>query len=301
NPGSPGGKFAQRYRKQPRIFSAPGRVNLIGEHTDYNDGFVLPMAIDRRTYVACSPRPDRKVQVHSTNLDETAVFDLNDLPGQSTPAWLAYVWGVAATLLRQGIVLKGADVLIESQVPIGGGLSSSAALEVAFGRALLSISETSLGPAELALAAQQAEHDFAGTRCGIMDQLTVTLAQAQHALLIDCRSLEAKQIPLTKLAGAFVVCNTKVKHELASSAYNQRRHECETAVEILSKLIGPVDALREVNLKEFLRVANELPEPLGRRCRHVITENTRTLDAARALATGDAAALGKLMKASHES
>jgi len=300
-PGSLSESFAQRYAGKPRIFSAPGRVNLIGEHTDYNDGFVLPLAIDRRTYVAASPRADRQIHAHSNNFDQTALFDPEATTGQKAPGWSSYVFGVAAILEQQGIVLSGADLLIQSDVPVGGGLSSSAALEVAAGSALLGVSGKKIGATELALAAQQAEHDFVGTKCGIMDQLTATIAQAEHALLIDCRSLKAKPIPLATLPATFVVCNTRIKHQLASSAYNERRRECESAVAILTTRLPGVNALRDVSLDDFLQVMSALPDTLRRRSRHIITENARTLSASEALESGDAESLGALMKASHES
>jgi len=293
--------FADVYGAQPKIFSAPGRVNLIGEHTDYNEGFVLPMAIDRRTYVAAAPGTDRRVRVHTFDLDDSAEFDLDQPTTEIEKRWLAYVAGTAWVLRRKQLHLCGADLLIASDVPIGGGLSSSAALEVATGKALISIAGTELDPVALALAAQEAENVFVGARCGNMDQLTATLGQQDHALLIDCRSLHTKQIELSKLDVQIVVCNTNVKHELASSAYNQRRSECEQGVEILKNKLPSIKALRDVSIQDFIACEDDLPEPIRRRCRHVITENERTLCAAEACARGDKSQMGKLMKESHES
>ena len=294
-------EFTRHYGTTPRVFSAPGRVNIIGEHTDYNDGFVLPMAIDRRTYVAIAPREDRIIRVASVVLKAATEFKIDRPEDLAAHTWAKYVAGVAWTLQSRGIALRGADLLIDSDVPIGGGLSSSAALEVATGKALINISDAMIEPKELALAAQKAEHEFVGAKVGIMDQLTATFGREHHALLIDCRSLETKQIPLAQLNAAMVVCNTKVKHELASSAYNQRRAECEQGVELLRERLPSIRALRDVSVAEFEMYENKLPEPVRRRCRHVATENDRTLKAAEALERGDPQQLGELMQKSHES
>ena len=294
-------EFTKRYGTTPRVFSAPGRVNLIGDHTDYNDGFVLPMAIDRRTYVAIAPKEDLFVRVASVVVDDATEFRIDQPEDLAPHNWAKYVAGIAWTLQSRGIALRGADLLIDSDVPIGGGLSSSAALEVASGKGLIEIRDTMIEPKELALAAQKAEHDFVGAKVGIMDQLAATFGRQHHALLIDCRSLETKQIPLAQLNAAIVVCDTKVKHELTSSAYNQRRAECEQGVELLRERLPAIRALRDVSVADFERYENELPEPLRRRCRHVITENARTLKAAKALEDGDRDQFGELMHWSHES
>src|SRR5688572_8234486 len=241
-------EFTERYGSVPRVFSAPGRVNLIGEHTDHNKGFVLPMAIDRRTYVAIGKRKDRRVRATSLVLKEEGEFDLDDRSPALERKWLGYVAGVAWTLTEQGLKLTGADLLIDSDVPIGGGLSSSAALEVATGKALATIADVKIDDRRLALAAQQAETVFVGARVGIMDQLTAVLGRKEHALLIDCRSLEAKPISLANFRATMVVCNTRVKHDLASSAYNERRAECERGVEHLRQKLPHIRSLRDVTL-----------------------------------------------------
>jgi galactokinase len=293
--------FEEVYGSVPRVFSAPGRVNLIGEHTDYNKGFVLPMAIDRRTFVAIAKRNDRRVRAKSLVLKEDGEFDLDDRAVASERKWLRYVAGVAWTLVEQGLKLTGADLLIDSDVPIGGGLSSSAALEVATGKALATIAAVKIDNVALALAAQQAETVFVGARVGIMDQLTAVLGRRGHALLIDCRSLEAKPISLARLKATMIVCNTNIKHDLASSAYNERRAACERGVEHLRQKLRHIRSLRDVTLDDFRKCEDELPERVRRRCRHVVTENERTLKAAEALRAGERAMLGSLMKASHES
>ena len=286
---------------EPRVFRAPGRVNLIGEHTDYNEGFVLPMAIDRGTTVAAAPRADRLVRAHSVNLQETAEFDL-DRPGpRRRGVWFDYVEGVAQALARRGARLGGANLVISSDVPSGAGLSSSAALEISTGLALLASSGAEVERVTLALAGQEAEHTYVGTKSGIMDQFTAAMAREGHALLIDCRTLEATPIPLDTSETAVVVCDTRVKHELSTSAYNERRAECERGVELLREVLPGIKALRDVSVEEFREHEALLPEPVRRRCRHVVTEDARTRAAAEALGAGRVEELGKLMWLSHES
>jgi len=294
-------EFTKTYGTTPRVFSAPGRVNIIGEHTDYNDGWVLPMAIDRRTYVAIAPREDRRVRVSSVVLGDSVEFVIDEPTDFTAHKWANYVAGVAWILNSRGVSLVGADLMIDSDVPIGAGLSSSAALEIAAGKAFTTVAGGQINPQDLAVAGQQAEHEYVGAKVGIMDQLAATFGRKNHALLIDCRSLETKQIPLANLSAAIIVCNTNVKHELASSAYNQRRAECERGVELLSKSLPGIRALRDVSVADFERHENELPDPVRQRCRHVVTENRRTLKAAQVLENGDRELLGELMRRSHES
>jgi galactokinase len=295
------GEFEALYGGRPRFFTAPGRVNLIGEHTDYNDGFVLPVAIDRTTTVAATRRDDRRIRVRSVNVDQTLEFDLDAPPARQRDIWLDYVEGVARSIESRGQRLAGADMLLESDVPEGAGLSSSAALEISVGLALLTLSGSSIDPVELALAGQQAEHEYVGTMSGIMDQFISVLGRAGHALLIDCRSLEAIPIPMDTTHGALAICDTRVKHSLASSEYNRRRAECEEGVAILRRSLPQIIALRDVSIEEFEEHGGKLPEPIRSRCRHVITENDRTLKAADALRRGDWQRMGELMKASHRS
>ena len=293
-------RFSARFGGAPRMFSAPGRVNLIGEHTDYNDGFVLPMAIDRRTTVVAVARDDRRLRCYSVDLDQQIEFELGP---SLRPAgdWGDYVRGVAATLTREQYQLRGADLLITSEVPIGAGLSSSAALEIAAGYALLRLSAQPVDALTLAQAAQRAEQEFTGTRCGIMDQYIACLGEENHALLIDCRSLNYEAVPLNLSAARVVVCNSMVKHELAAGEYNQRRAECEEGVRQLAKHLPNVTALRDVSLTNFETYAASLTDVVRRRCRHVITENERTQAAVAALRQSDLAEFGRLMYASHAS
>ncbi len=291
--------FRERYGREPRLFRAPGRVNLIGEHTDYNDGFVLPMAIDRETIVAAAVRDDRRVRLFSLNVEQSFEFDL-DRPGEKQRGlWLDYVEGVA--LEARGLNLRGADLGVSSNVPVGSGLSSSAALEVSAGLALTSIAGSEIDRIELALAGQSAEHEYVGIMCGVMDQFITALGRAGHALLIDCRSLKATLIPFDTSQVALVICDSRVSHELASSEYNTRRAECERGVEILRESLPGIRALRDVSIAEFEQYEERLPDVVRRRCRHVVTENERTLAAAEALRRGDLAEMGRLMDRSHRS
>ena len=294
--------FTEHYGRAPRLFRAPGRVNLIGEHTDYNEGFVLPMAINRESVVAAAPREDRRVRAYSLNLNESVTFDL-DHPGQPQRGlWLDYLEGVAWALEWDGVSLQGADLMISSDVPLGAGLSSSAALEVSVGLALASVSGRVVDEVTLALAGQRAEHEYVGTQCGIMDQLVAAMGEAGHALLIDCRSFKATPIPLDSTNVSVVICNSGVKHELSSSEYNTRRLECERGVLILRDVMEQeIRALRDVSVEDFKLHEEKLPEPIRRRCRHVVTEIKRTLDAAEALRRGCVEEMGRLMGQSHRS
>lgn len=295
--------FAKLATGEPRLFSAPGRVNLIGEHTDYNEGFVLPMAANLRTYVAAGHRSDGEVLVYSVDLNETASFSLNEngSNSQTLPkSWASYIQGITRTLNLAGLHFGGANLAISSDVPIGAGLSSSAALEMSVGFALAEMAGREVSLLDLARAAQEAEHIFVGTNSGLMDQLTAAFAQENHAMLIDCRSLEVTQIPMRLPTTAIVICDTRVKHALVNSAYNERRLECERAVELLREKKRNIRALRDLEMAD-LNVVEDLPEPERRRAHHVVTENERTLQAATALRVSDAGKLGKLMVQSHES
>ena len=293
--------FQQRYGAKPRVFRAPGRVNLIGEHTDYNDGFVLPMAIDRETVVAIAPRPDRMLRIWSLNLDDTQELDLNNLGAGRRGVWIDYVEGIASALASRGIALKGSDIALNSDVGIGSGLSSSAALEIAVGKALVFISGTQIDRLSLALVGQTAEHVHVGIQCGIMDQFTSVHAAKGHAILLDCRSLEAKQIPLTLGEYQVVICDSRVRHTLAASEYNRRRQDCESGVKSLSAVLPGIRALRDVTRDQLEAHRSMLDDTVYRRCRHVISENDRTLKAAEALTAGDVTGMGRLMARSHQS
>ena len=284
----------------PSAYRAPGRVNLIGEHTDYNDGFVMPVAIDRFTTVAMAPRGDRSLVVRSASYPDEVTIDL-DRPGDGPlGTWSDYVRGVAAVLERRGCPLKGADMTITSDVPIGAGLSSSAALEVAVGYGLLDLAGHAIDRTALARACQEAEHEFAGTRCGLMDQFIACHGRAGHALMLDTRTLDMAWLPLPSSV-AVIVCNTMTKHALATDGYNERRADCEAGVRALAIRMPRIRALRDVTLDDLEANRDALPERVFRRCRHVVTENARVQSAAAALRAGDLDAFGGLMRASHES
>ena len=285
---------------EPRIYRAPARVNLIGEHTDYNEGFVMPAAINFSTWVTVTPRDDRVIAVSSENFQETFKFDLDDKTARERGHWSDYVRGVALTLEQAGYRLKGAQLQIRGDVPIGAGLSSSASIEVATGYALLQHSGFAIERIELAKLCQRAEQNFVGMRCGIMDQFVACHGQEGRALLLDCRSLEYDLLPLPEDV-RLVICNTMVKHQLAGSEYNQRRSECEEGVRHLARALPDVRALRDVSLSDLESHGRELPEAVYRRCRHVISENTRVLQAKTALENRDLSEFGQLMNESHRS
>ena len=289
--------FAQLFGRAPTVAAdAPGRVNLIGEHTDYNGGFVLPSAIPQRTRVELAPRPDRTVRAWSADLSVNGAGVLEYALGAESPGrdWLDYVQGITRTLAADGHQLGGFDLRIESDVPLGSGLSSSAALEVSVLRALREAFGLALDDVRLALVGQRAENEFVGARVGIMDQLAASLADEGTALFIDTRSLDYERVPLPPDA-ELIVLNSGISHQHAGGDYNTRRAECERACELLG-----VAQLRDVSPTDLSRLA-DLPEPLGRRARHVVTENERVLLAVEAMRAGDAAQLGMLFNASHAS
>jgi len=281
-----------------RLFRAPGRVNLIGEHTDYNDGFVMPIAIGFSAWVELRRLAEPRLEIFSENLGAQVEFALGQSEPQPRRQWSDYVIGVAVMLEKAGHQIHGASLRIRSDIPIGAGLSSSAAIEVATACALASNSGLDLDRRELAKLCRQAENEFVGARVGIMDQFASLFGQANRALLLDCRSLECKLVPLSEKA-RFVVCNTMVKHKLASSEYNQRRAECEAGVKHLATRLPRVKALRDVTLAELETYRAGLPELIYRRCRHVVSENGRVLEAAKALEAGDLTHFGALMNQSH--
>ena len=315
-------KFEVIFNDSPKfVVSAPGRVNLIGEHTDYNDGYVFPVAIDKYIHIAVRERADRRVVLHALDVNESSDLNLDALRPipRNAPTWSYYLIGVAALLQESGNEIAGIDAVITGDVPIGAGLSSSAALSVASALAFVNsttfaafqgaaLSETS--KKELAALCQRVEHEFVGVNCGIMDQTISLMGRGDHGLFLDCRSLEYEHVPLNLDAYCIAICNTKVKRELAASEYNKRRAECERGVDILRQWMPGITSLRDISLTDFGKYEGKLPALTQKRCRYVIEENTRVLDAVSTLkarnqqtiekADNSLIAFGKLMNASHK-
>lgn len=287
--------FQAQYNAAPAwITRSPGRVNLIGEHTDYNDGFVLPMAIDYAAWVALRPRKDSQVRINALDMGEELVFDLADF-SRNRGGWEEYAKGVAWALQEEGYPLKGWEGVLAGDVPIGAGLSSSAALELALARAFALVSGQEWDPRRVALACQKAENHWVGVNSGIMDQLISASGKEDHALLIDCRSLKTRQVPMLENA-RIVILDTATRRGLVDSAYNERRTQCEAAA-----CHFDLPALRDLSLAGLEDKIGILNHTLYKRARHVISANQRVLEAERALKRGDAAALGELMNESHTS
>src|SRR5256886_8944204 len=281
------------------VAGAPGRVNLIGEHTDYNDGLVLPAAIDRHVFIAARRNDSGRVRLAAT-ASEDGVESPPDVPGgPARPAWARSPQGVAVRLRARGISIHGFDAAIAADLPVGSGLSSSAALEVASALVMEAISDHALPPRERALLCRAAEVEFVGVPSGIMDQFASTLCRRGHALFLDCRSLETHHIPLGATL-AIAVCDTGMARVLAGSAYAQRRQECADAVLALQKTGMKIASLRDVTADDLPRV-ERLPEPLSRRVRHVVTENARVVETATLLESGEPAGLAEVFAASHRS
>jgi galactokinase len=285
-----------------RIIRAPGRVNLIGEHTDYNDGFVFPMAIEPQVIFVCRPRTDGKIVVRSSLFPgQAAEFSLQGKQGRGEPKWSNYVRGPIALLLERGIPLVGMDCLIVNTLPMGGGLSSSAAMEVGTTRAMLALAGQTLDATAIAQLTQKAEHTYADVPCGIMDQTIVTSGRSGHAMLLDCRDNSRQFIPLNPHDVTVVVVNSMVKHELSGGEYAQRRQQCETGVAHFQKTNPAIKALRDVTIQQVLDAQHAIGDVVFRRCRHVVGENQRCLDFAEDLKAARYENAGKLMVQSHNS
>jgi galactokinase len=283
------------------VVRAPGRVNLIGEHTDYNDGFVLPIAIDHDVRLAVCPRSDRIVRLYSLNFQSETVFDLDDVQRDEVNQWGNYARGMAVELTRAGYLLRGMDGVVEGNVPIASGLSSSAAMEIAAGMAFCVVSMQEVEPPCLAQLAQAAENNYMGVRSGIMDQFVSRMGHVGCALFLDCRSLQFELVPVPGEEYLFVVADSRQSRELAGSAYNERRAQCETAVAELQKSLPHVRALRDVSIGDLQRFGGGLDPVVYRRARHVVTENERVLRAVEALRGNDLHRFGRLMNESHNS
>ena len=296
--------FFQHFGKPeqlPAIYFAPGRVNLIGEHTDYNDGFVLPAALDRHMCLAYRPRSDGKVRVAALDLGEQDEADITATDHSTVPAFLRYIVGPGVLMRDCKERMRGFDAVLSSTIPIGGGLSSSAALLVAAALAFMQINDLNVSRAELADLCARSERHFSGAQVGIMDQFTSLHGKADCALLLDCRSLEYRHIPFPADELAIVVADTRVKHELSGTPYNQRRRTCEEVIGVIARKHPEVRALRDVDENMLESIRSQIDEVSYRRARHVISENARTLQAAQALEQRNVGGFGELVSASHES
>lgn len=291
-------RFRARFSRAPsRVVRAPGRVNLLGEHTDYNEGFVLPVAVDRAAWVAAAPLPGRTAHLVALDMGDEATFPLDRIPPPQGN-WADYPRGVAWALGERFGPLSGMEAVLTSDVPVGAGLSSSAAVEVAFAWTWKTLSGLAVERTELALLCQRAENEYVGVRCGIMDQMASVWGQEGHAILLDCRTLEVEPVPLPP-GVAIVVADTLVRRELAASEYNRRRQECEETVQILSELLPGLRALRDVSPKDLQRWGRHLPPVLQKRARHVVYDNARVRQAVVAFRAGDLETVGAAMKQSH--
>ena len=287
-----------RFHAEPAIFVAPGRVNLIGEHTDYAEGFVMPVAIDKATLASISPRSDGKIVIYSENFKEEKTFDAMALPPKGSKHWSDYPMGVVAILSGEGCVVPAFSLYLWSDVPLGSGLSSSAALEVATALAITSLTELSIPGPVLARLCQRAENEFVGANCGIMDQFISANGKEDHALLLDCRDLSFKLAPIPSNV-ALVIANTMVKHSIAGGDYKTRRAESEAACAIINGHRGGVPFLRDATLQDLEKWGHEMKPKSLLRAKHVISENLRTVAAEKALEKGDLAEVGRLMQEAH--
>ena len=295
------GLFENQFKTAPRVFAeAPGRVNLLGEHTDYNDGFVFPAAIDRSMRILASPRDDRTVRVYSADFSRAAEFNLGEINKSEDESWSNYLRGVADQLLKNGYEIRGGDFLISGNVPVGAGLSSSAAYEVAASAAFREMCRLEIDNVKLALLSQAAERQFVGVQCGIMDQFVSANARESTALFLDCRDLTYRNIPLVE-GVSIVVCDSDVQRALNNSAYNDRRNECEEAASRLKEVLPDVRALRDVSLPDLEKNRSLLNEAQYQRASHVISENERVLAGIEHLEKGDIEAFGTLLYESHNS
>lgn len=291
--------FLEKFSATPEVFRSPGRINIIGEHTDYNEGFVLPAAIDKNIYVAISKRQDSQVHLFACDFNELFITDTKQIK-PSEKQWANYILGVVDQLQKKGYQVGGFNLVIDGDIPIGAGLSSSAAVECASLFALNSVFETGLNKLQMAPMAQQAEHIYAGVKCGIMDQFASLFGKKNHAIKLDCRTMQYEYIPANMGNYEIILFNSNVKHNLASSEYNTRRKQCEEAVAIISKNNPTVKSLRDVNMNMLNKHATLLDPVVFKRCKYVVQENERLLGACEDLKLSDLQALGIKMYETHE-
>jgi galactokinase len=292
-------KFAEVYGSQPEVWArAPGRVDLMGSHTDYNLGYVMTMTIDRDTWIAARPRDDRKVAIYSLNVEGGSEFNLDQIEHDDVTSWANYVRGVAKYLQAAGYALSGFDGLVHSTVPFSSGVSSSAAIEMAVGIMFQLVSGFRIDPVQLALIGQQAENKFVGVNSGILDQYSSAMGQAGCTLLLDCKHLTSRTVPIAE-GLQVVICDTRARRTLVGTEYGERRAQCEEGVRLLRRWYPGIEALRDVTLEQFNAHEKDLPSVVARRCRFIIEENQRVLDLAETLTEGDAPRLHQLFAASY--
>ncbi|OWK69679.1 galactokinase [Pedobacter sp. AJM] len=291
--------FKEIYQTEPILVKSPGRINIIGEHTDYNGGFVMPAAINKAIYVAVSKRDDEEIHLYSESYQASYTSSVSAIK-KSDLSWANYVLGVADQLVNRGYKIGGFNLYLDGNVPLGAGLSSSAALECATAFALDHMNELGISQMDLALISQKAEHVFAGVNCGIMDQFASVFGKQDHAVLLDCRSMEYEYIPLALEGHKLVLLNTNVKHSLSDSAYNQRRAQCEQGVAWISAHHPEVSSLRDADLKMLETFVKPNDAEVYQKCKYVVEEIGRIQKAAEALKQGNLVALGKLMLETHE-
>ena len=291
-------EFIARYGKEPWVSAAPGRVNLIGEHTDYNEGFVLPGAVDKKIYIAIAPNGTDTVNVYAKQFNESHSFNID--VKEPLSGWVNYLIGVTFFIQRIGTKIKGVDLMVDGDIPVGAGMSSSAAFCSAYGFALNELFNLGYTRMELAVIGQQTEHQFAGVKCGIMDQFASLHGKAGHVMKLDCRSLEYEYIPFEFPDYSIVLVNTMVSHSLAGTEYNIRRQQCEEGVAILKKHFPGIKSLRDVSYDQLAAHWQEMPPVIFDRCSYVVNENQRLLAGCEALKQGDLKGFGTMMYATHK-
>ncbi|MEM6632077.1 MAG: galactokinase [Bacteroidota bacterium] len=291
--------FNDNFSGEPRIFRAPGRINLIGEHTDYNLGYVLPAAIDKAMYFAVRKREDDRISVIAYDLDERISWKLGDRPQPAT-GWVAYIYGMVDIMDKGGYPLSGFDCVFGGDIPFGAGVSSSAALESGMGCALRALMDLSFDDWELVKMALRTEHEYVGLKCGVMDMFACVFGRQDKVMLLDCRSLEHQYVPFDIAGYALVLCDTKVSHSLASTEYNTRRMQCEKGIQIIRKQYPDVESLRDVSLAQLDACKSDLDPVIYKRCRYVIEENHRVLAVCKELESGNLDTVGSYLYASHD-
>ena len=292
--------FEQRFGVEPIVIKAPGRINLIGEHTDYNNGFVLPAAVDQAIYLAIGKSGSSESTLVSLDMDQTFEFSINDFQPTKEKLWANYLMGVVAEIQKSGREVTGFNIVFSGDVPQGSGMSSSAALECGTCFALNELFDLSIPKVEMVKMSQKAEHNYAGVMCGIMDQFASMMGSADHALLLDCESLEYRHFPIELTDHIIVLCNSNVSHNLADSEYNIRRKQCEEGVSLLQKYFPEVKSLRDVSLEELNAHQSELSDVVYKRCKYVIEENERVMSMTKAMEAGEIDALGEILTIAQE-